>query len=162
MDQYFVEGAHEPIVTKEEFESAQAAMKARGEKYARHHDNRVRYEYSGKLVCSHCGRSYCRRVAKGIHYWMCPTSNFEGVSACPSKQIPERCLKEAVPSMDGVKSIRVLDGNALVVEFEDGKTEEKSWKDPSRRDSWTPEMRERARQRAIRQRREQRERKCQK
>lgn len=41
----------------------------------------------------------------------------------------------------------------IIYVFKDGRTEERTWKDPSRKDSWTPEMKEAARQRALKQRR---------
>lgn len=149
---YVVEGAFDPIVDKDTFRKAQEEMARRGERY-RHGDTTRRYPYSGRIVCGHCGEKLRRKTVKGKRYWSCPTYNFLGRESCPSKQIPEPSLTAAVPSMDGIKEIKALDGNRLILTFEDGRTEERTWKDPSRRDSWTPEMREKARQRAIAQRR---------
>ena len=43
-----------------------------------------------------------------------------------------------------MRCIHVYPENRLVYEFYDGHTKEAYWKDPSRRDSWTPEMKARA------------------
>jgi len=43
--------------------------------------------------------------------------------------------------------------NRIIYVFKDGRITEQTWKDPSRKDSWTPEMKELARQRALMQRR---------
>lgn len=43
-----------------------------------------------------------------------------------------------------IRCIHVYPENRLVYEFYDGHTKEAYWKDPSRRDSWTPEMKARA------------------
>ena len=45
--------------------------------------------------------------------------------------------------------ITAFPGEKLVLKFDDGHTEERYWTPPSRRESWTPEMKERARQRSI-------------
>lgn len=47
-----------------------------------------------------------------------------------------------------ITSIESAAGNRLRFFFTDGKVEEVSWSNPSRRESWTPEMREKARQKA--------------
>ena len=48
-----------------------------------------------------------------------------------------------------VVKIIVRDGNLLTLQFKDGGEQEVRWVDHSRRDSWTPEMREQARQFAL-------------
>ena len=45
--------------------------------------------------------------------------------------------------------IRVEDGNRLVFRFRTGEESVKRWQDRSRAESWTPEMREAARQKAL-------------
>lgn len=150
---YLVEGAFEPIIDKETFKAARREAKRRAEKYRKRSEESARLPYSGKLICGHCGAVYTRRVCKGKHYWICSTYNFDGKAKCGSKQIPEDCLMEYVPSMDGISAISVMDGNLFAIRFQDGRIEERRWKGHSRRDSWTEEMKEKARQRAIAQRR---------
>ena len=89
------------------------------------------------------------------------TFQFEGKSACPAKQIPEPTLMAACCEVLGlaefdervfderVSGIRVTAPNELLFTLADGRTETKVWKDRSRRESWTDEMKEAARQRSI-------------
>ena len=48
-----------------------------------------------------------------------------------------------------ISQIVVPKGNVLIFHLADGSTVERTWQDRSRRESWTPEMREKARQRSI-------------
>ena len=48
-----------------------------------------------------------------------------------------------------IKKIIVKENNMLEVHFVNGKVEVIIWKDRSRSESWTPEMREKARQRNL-------------
>lgn len=54
---------------------------------------------------------------------------------------------------ENIDRIEVPGANRLIFYFKDGRSVEREWKDRSRSESWTPEMREAARQRAIKQRR---------
>ena len=142
---YLVEGDHEPIVARADFDAAQRAIAERAGRSARKGDNRARYPYSGLVECGICGAKYHRRSSKGKRHWICTTYDRMGKSACPSRQIPEGALADAVPDLEGVKKIVALPGQTLRVEFLDGRAEERPWTAPSRRDSWTEEMKERAR-----------------
>ena len=76
-----------------------------------------------------------------------------GKEYCPSKQIPETVLENQVQTVTSdittIKEIIVADKNTLHFVIKDGRTITRKWKDRSRAESWTPEMREAARQRAI-------------
>lgn len=76
-----------------------------------------------------------------------------GKEYCPSKQIPETVLENQVQTVTSdittIKEIIVADKNTLHFVMKDGRTITRKWKDRSRSESWTPEMREAARQRAI-------------
>lgn len=76
-----------------------------------------------------------------------------GKEYCPSKQIPETVLENQVHTVTSdikaIKEIIVADKNTLHFVMKDGRTITRKWKDRSRSESWTPEMREAARQRAI-------------
>ncbi|NBI87929.1 recombinase family protein, partial [Lachnospiraceae bacterium] len=50
-----------------------------------------------------------------------------------------------------IKEIRVPKHYCLVYAFRDGHTEEVAWQHKSRRESWTPEMKQKARENARRQ-----------
>ena len=91
-------------------------------------------------------------------------------SRCPSKAVPIETLQSEAAAVLGlpefneevfsleIARIDIPAHNHLVFVFNDGHTVERVWKDRSRSQSWTPEMKEAARQRAIKQRREK---KCQ-
>ena len=94
------------------------------------------------------------------------TFQFEGKSACSAKQIPEPMLMTVCCDVLGIaefdervfteriSSIRATAPNELLFLLADGHTETRVWKDRSRRDSWTDEMKEAARQRFAQKRRD--------
>ena len=43
-----------------------------------------------------------------------------------------------------IESIRIYSDHRLVFQFYDGRVEERIWQNPSRRESWTPEMKQQA------------------
>ena len=146
---YHAEGAHEAIVSTEEYNTVQAEMKRREEKYvpaSRCYTNR--YSYSGLIKCGCCGKAYRRKVRISGIFWICSTYNTKGKTACPSKQIPESVLDELTTdiSLTDLTAIRAENGNRLVFCFKNGSESVKRWKDRSRAENWTPEMKERARQ----------------
>ena len=61
--------------------------------------------------------------------------------------------EEVIGSLDALDSkitaVRVESGNALVFCLADGTEVVKLWQDRSRRKSWTPEMKEKARQKDL-------------
>ena len=94
--------------------------------------------------------------------WCCSTYNTRGKRYCPtSKAIPEWTLKAVCAQALGlcsfeektfsstIAAITAYPDNLLRFHFRDGHTEEYRWQDRSRRESWTAEMRETARQRAL-------------
>ncbi|MDR3552780.1 MAG: zinc ribbon domain-containing protein, partial [Clostridia bacterium] len=128
------------------------------------------YPFSGKLVCSICGKNYRRKVTHTGPVWICDTYNTLGNAACASKQIPEDVLfKVTTETLDTadfneqvffehVKSIQVCANNILLYRLSDGSEVEKHWKDRSRSQSWTDEMKAAARQKTLERRKNQ----CQK
>lgn len=105
--------------------------------------------------------------------WLCRTFNQKGKTHCDAKQIPEEILKRVsaeamgLPEFDEaafaakVEEIQVPENGVLVFVFYDGHTVTKTWDNPSRRHSWNPENRQRARELALRQAAERRLAKCQ-
>lgn len=83
--------------------------------------------------------------------WLCSTFNYRGKAYCASKQIPEDILKKLIHSVlstvyteDSVHHIEMHPGNRVLFVFQDGHTEERFWKDHSRKDSWDTEKRQKA------------------
>ena len=110
-----------------------------------------RYPFSSLIVCAHCGKHYRRKITATGPVWICSTYNYKGKAACPSKQIPETTLTALTADLDigDLTEIIAEDRNMLIFRFKDGKKAVKRWQDRSRAESWTPEMKEAARQKAI-------------
>ena len=161
LPKYYVEDTHEAIIPKEAFDAVQAERTRRAERFENHTGTRQFYPFTGKMVCAVCGKHYRRKVVKSGVVWICETFDHVGKFACASKQIPEVTLKvisarameieEFTESIfrDRVESILVCNGNKLVFRFRDGTETTQHWKDRSRSQSWTDEMKEAARQRAL-------------
>ena len=84
--------------------------------------------------------------------WICTTYNTLGKAACPSKAIPETVLDSLIDEMGGISEITDIhahNDNSLVLTLFGGEQIVKLWQDRSRRQSWTPEMKEAARQKAM-------------
>ena len=150
MPQYHATDAHEAIISLEDYNDVQEEMVRRAERYAPPaKDYTKRYPYSGLITCGCCGARYSRKVTHGGPVWICTTYNTQGKAACPSKAIPEETLNKLTADIviEDLAAIRAEAGNRLVFLYKDGTTQEARWQDRSRADSWTPEMKQRARER---------------
>ena len=157
---YFAENTHPAIIDKETYEKAQEVMEERRRLNGAKSDTCNRYPFSGIIQCGNCGKKYKRTVRVGKAVWQCSTFLHEGKAVCHAKQIPEHVLFTTSADVLGLEEfdaesfekeiieIRVPEFNKLVYVFRDGCTAEKVWKDRSRRDSWTDEMRQAARDKA--------------
>ena len=160
---YYAEGVHEAIIDKGTFDKAQEVLK----RVRENHCGRKpygKYPFTSILRCGLCGANFKRITCNGRHYWNCRSYQDGGRQKCPSKQIPESILKSTAAAVLGLETfdedafkeqieyIDVPEANRLIFVFRDGHTEERTWKDRSRAESWTSEMREVARQRTLRQR----------
>ena len=162
LPQYLVRDDHEAIVSREVFEEVQQSIRERAAAFPEGHGVRARYPFSQKLICGHCGKHYKRRVNSGKIAWQCSTYMTRGKALCPAKQIRESILEAVSAEVLGtdafdaglfereISHIGVCEGNRLAFIFRDGRKVEKTWKSPSRRDSWTDEMKEQAAEHAKR------------
>ena len=76
--------------------------------------------------------------------------NNQGKEKCKAKQVPDSILKEFAESFEkDIFEITVLPNNRLHFIFEDKSEITTTWEQPSRRDSWTAEMKETARQQSL-------------
>ena len=151
LPQYHAADAHEAIISLEDYKAVQEEMVRRAERFAPPtKDYTKRYPYSGLITCSCCGARYSRKVTHGGPVWICTTYNTQGKAACPSKAVPERVLDSLTAdiSLDDLTALRAENGNRLVFCFKDGSESVKRWEDRSRAESWTPEMKEAARQKS--------------
>lgn len=150
--QYFVEESHEAIIAKDVFEAVQREIERRERLYKHEKNGKKGYPFTGLIVCGHCGRKFRRKTTrKNSHSWICPTFNSAGKTVCPSKMIPEETLMKLTEGVDlnAVDRMIAEDGNVIRVCFKDGTERILKWKDRSRRESWTEEMRQSAREAAL-------------
>ena len=166
LTQYYVEGTHDAIIDPGTYELAQRRIAQNTEKCNIKKPTTARYPFSGKIVCGNCGKHFGRKTTHGRVSWICTTFQFEGKSVCPAKQIPEPTLMTACCDVldiaefdervftERISGIRVTAPNELLFLLADGHSEMRVWKDRSRCESWTDEMKEAARQRAAQKRRD--------
>lgn len=163
---YYVRDSHDPIVTKEQFHAVQEEISRRAENA---HTNKepTFTVFTGLITCGRCGKHFARCSANaGTKYskpaWVCKTSNRFGKEYCDMGQrIPESILKQITCDLLGmtdlteeavqksIQEILVPAQNTLIFRFTDGSEKQVEWHNPSRSFSWTPEMKEMARQRAL-------------
>lgn len=151
LPKYLVENSHEPIISIEIYQQVQDEMKRRADKYKHKSAPTTPYPFSGKIICAKCGKHYRRKTTSTGPVWICGTYNSMGKAFCASKAIPESILLKV---MDGVlfDEIIIDDKNTLKVHYQ-GSEKILNYKDRSRSESWTQEMREAARHKALNQRR---------
>ena len=158
---YHATETHDAIIDMLDFRKTQEEKARRADHFTKgpKGPNNV-YPFSGKLICAGCGKHYRRKITAGGAVWICTTFNTYGKSACPSKQVPESIVMDAVAEVveldafdaevfrDRITTVRVENGNMLTFRFADGTEIVKQWHDRSRAESWTAEMKEAARQKA--------------
>ena len=146
--QYHVEGAHEAIIDLAAWEAVQEEIHRRAEYYTAKKPSAGTYTFTGLIRCSVCGKKYRRKTTASGIIWVCTTYNTYGKKACASKAIPESILYELTADipMGDLTAVQAEKDNTLVFCFKDGTQAVKRWKDRSRAESWTDEMKERARQ----------------
>jgi len=155
---YLVEDAHEAIIPRAQFDAVQAEMARRAARFQACAHPPITYDLSGKIRCGICGGGYRRKhAAAGSKYekivWICKTFNTLGRAHCTAQQIPDNILRAKLGDaggLEGLREILVPGPNRLTFHYNDGRRVELAWQHPSRRESWTPEMREQARQNALR------------
>ena len=151
LPQYFVEDDHPAVVSRETFAAVQKELERRAKEKAPIVGSTS--TFTGKIRCSCCDKNYRRKTTPYNIVWCCSTYNSKGKKYCPdSKVIPEETLKRAaaeILKMDGfsdeafqmqICTIEAHPGNLLRFIFMDGSTADYVWKDRSRSESWTDEM----------------------
>lgn len=163
---YYVENSHEPIIDMETFERAKRRLAQQAERFCPAAQPMSHYPFTSLIVCGMCGKHFRRKIANaGSKYakpvWICPNFNRYGKEACPAQQIPDHILSTKTSDVLGredwdreallehVAEIRVPERGQLIYVFCDGHTQDVTWQNPSRRESWTEEMRQKAREDAM-------------
>ena len=130
--------------------AVQKEFTRRAEKHAHRGVKQKSYPFTGIITCGCCGKHYHRKVTHAGVVWICDTYNHFGKDVCPSKAVPEPVLEKLAEDIapGGITAVRAENGNRLVITTADGSEIVKRWQDRSRSESWTPKMKEAARQKA--------------
>ena len=154
LPQYFISNDHEPIISREMFDAVQKEHERRLAKYSGVTGKTS--ELTSLIKCGICGKSYRRKKATARMLWCCATYNRRGKKYCASNSIPETVLQDACRQALGLTAydaeavrsrivqIEAMPENILIFHLADGTTHEVKWFFPSRSESWTEEMRQKA------------------
>jgi len=99
--QFFVENSHPAIIYKETFQAAQREMERRSQLREGIEPSRYtnRYPFSGKIVCSACGKAFTRTSWGWDKYkkpiWICRTRRENGKKGCSLPTLDEEKLQKA-------------------------------------------------------------------
>ncbi len=138
---YHVEGAHEAVVSLEDFAAVQKEILRRAEANGHKEKRTVReYPFTKMIVCGGCGKYYRRKAMRYNTVWICPTFNEKGKAFCQSRQIPEETLIRTAEELigdcallrDKVSCITAKNGNILTFHMKDGRENTRRWEDRSR------------------------------
>lgn len=157
----FVEGSHPPIIDQATFDAVQVII-ARNKALRAGKKPPEQCEFTGHIICPKCNKAYRHVTSNGSTGWNCSTYMAEGKAKCHGKKIPDTTLRSLIAELLGmpeydagtfselIDSIYPYEGNRLVFAFRDGTVREATWKDRSRAESWTPEMKAKARENSKR------------
>ena len=161
LPQYYATETHPAIIDEATFEAAQQALeRIAAQKPAS--KPREHHIFTGMIICSACGKSYRHVKNHGMSRWACPTYIMEGKAFCESKQIPEEIIMRLACDLLGwnsfdeeafrqaVNHVTAVYPHTLIFHLRDGREEQLEWQNRSRAESWTPEMKEKAREKARR------------
>ena len=164
---YYVENSHEAIIDQATFDRVQTEMAKRTAKNTQQHKDPVEgcRLFRGMIRCGICGRTYkhyrtnAKKYDKSI--WACPNFYMLGKEICPAQKIPEDILMEKTMEVlsvnrldweilcERIHSVIVPAHHQLRFIMKDGTVLETEWRHRSRKESWTEEMRQAARERAL-------------
>ena len=170
LPQYLIRDCHEAIIEKDTFKKVQDEIQRRAAGKESIAPKSDQYPFSSRVTCEQCGKSYRRKTASaGSKYakpiWICSTFNTLGKDFCPAQQIPENiliaktmevleivdydetCFKQAIAHK--LNRISIPGHHCIHYHFKDGNIVETTWENPSRNQSWTPEMRAAAREKRL-------------
>jgi len=160
--QYYAENTHEAIIDSDTFEQAKVVMaeKAKACESYSHHTTTM---FTSYIRCGKCGKNYRRGCQNNRHFWNCTTFLSKGKKYCHEPRIPEDTLYRLTAEVIGIPDFTeddlfnsVVDimafDHSLTFTLQNGEQVTKEWEAKSRSQSWTPEMKEKARQLAIKQR----------
>ena len=150
LPQYYVENSHEAIIDRETFSAVQVEIARRATMRKPMKVPTESYPFTGLIRCGKCNAPYKRKHANASTkyekiVWICHTFNMLGKTVCDSQQIPETILTSIVDEIGGlenISAITVIEHYMLKFHLKNGDTKDIRWQHPSRRESWTPEMKQ--------------------
>ncbi len=158
-DRYYVEDAHEAIIDKAIFNKVQQELVRRQLEHPQ--KDKVKHTFTMMIRCCNCGCHFIRKKRRDKYIWVCSTANGLGKSHCHIKGISEDILINLVQEVLGlnefdeqimrslIQEILINENNTVKFKFYGGEEIIKSWSYPSRKESWSKEMKEKARMRGI-------------
>lgn len=157
---YHVEECHDAIISIEDYNKVQKIIKERNEKIHKGITPKDNL-FKGKLICAHCGCTFRMKKNYRKYIWRCGTYIRLGSKGCFSKQIPNDALQIITKEILGVdeltseiideriEKVIVGDDRLLTFYLKDGNKIDAHWMQKSRSESWTEEMKENARRKAV-------------
>ena len=101
LDQFYVQGAHEPIVSEEDWAAVQEELK-RQQEFAKTHgikegSSMTDTAFFGRVFCGNCGGRFVRKTWKGIKepFWKCIHTEKKEGKTCKMANVKESDLRKA-------------------------------------------------------------------
>lgn len=154
LTQYHIRNHHEGIVSLGDFVKVQELIAFKNAKYQK--APKTTSAFTGMIVCRECGGKYCRRTNNGKYSFLCRNRINRNTVTCTNKQIPEYELYRMSTEVLGLKEFKneffkakiefleAFSDNSVVFHFKGGEEKRMTWKYKSRSESWTKEMKEKA------------------
>ena len=166
--QYYVSGSHEAIIPPEIYDKVKVEGGRRRELYSVTDSEKEKEPlFKNLIVCGHCKTHFVQKMnptSTGRYpVYKCQKKIYSGKDSCGSKQIRESILIQKTKEvlnlaeeteltreiiLENITAIVSVADNQLRFYHTDGHVTIANWQNPSRKDSWTEEMKERARQKA--------------
>lgn len=150
-DSYLVENSHEAIIDKEMFDRVQKEIVRRSAQHP-NSEKRAEHLFSKFIVCGQCGATLIRGKTGKTYSYRCPTYRLQGKRICNARNVPELeiiSLTRQALGRGGLNRNLITKNVQKIISYPDqtlefvlieGDTVIKHWNVPSRRDSWTDEM----------------------
>lgn len=142
---YYAEGTHPAIIDTDMFNQAQELLHRLD---CVQHKKPTESPLTGIIRCGVCGSIFHRVSSRNKTFWLCSVKKHHGKDACSSERIPDSIISadyEKMKTLGDVKAITAYPDRRIVFHFSDNTEHTVTWRKPSRSDSWTDEMREKAR-----------------
>ena len=103
-------------------------------------------------MCPYCHRQFIKKHDRGKFHYVCGKYDRYGIEGCPNRKIPlsllEKVTAEALEIgtfdeeifLKKIDHLEVYNDFKMIFYFKSGRVVEKEWHYPSRKESWTPEM----------------------